>query len=82
MRSNALTGSTVVAYDPKIITSIALLDILKSNGYAIDLENSAVNRKLRQAHEELAMKVSKAAVTWLAGRVLEANGLSMVARLI
>jgi copper chaperone CopZ len=82
VRSNVLTGSTVVAYDPKIITSRALLDILKSNGYAIDLENSAVNRKLRQAHEELAMKVSKAAVTWLAGRVLEANGLSMVARLI
>ncbi len=46
-------------------------------------KNSAVNRKLRQAHEELAMKVSKAAVSWLAGRVLEeANGLSMVTRLI
>ena len=82
VKSNALTGSTVVEYDPDLVSSGSLLDILKTNGYAIDLQKNAINRKIRETHEKMAMKVSKAAVSWLAGRVLEANGLSMVARFI
>jgi len=77
-----MTGSTVVEYDADVVNSGHLLDILKTNGYAIDLEKNAINRKIRESHEKMAMKVSKAAVSWLAGRVLEANGLSMVARFI
>jgi copper chaperone CopZ len=82
VKSNSLTGSTVVDYDAGVVTSGHLLDILKTNGYAIDLEKNAVNLKIRETQEKMAMKVSKAAVSWLAGRVLEANGLSMVVRFI
>jgi hypothetical protein len=82
VRSNTLTGSTVVEYDPAVITSAHLLDILKQNGYAIDVHLAKANRKLRQDHEKIAMKAGRAAMSWLAGQVLEANGLSLIAAFI
>ncbi|MFH1152992.1 MAG: hypothetical protein V1793_04165 [Pseudomonadota bacterium] len=82
VKSNSLTGSTVVEYDPSVITSGHLLDILKQNGYAIDTRQIQENRKAQENHEKLALKVSKAAVSWLAGQVLEANGLSLIAAFI
>lgn len=82
VRSNALTGSTVVEYDPTVITSACLLDILNANGYAIDVRQLVENKKAQVNHEKLAMKVSRATVSWLAAQVLEANGLSLIAALI
>lgn len=79
VKSNALTGSTVVEYDPHIITSAHLLHLLKVNGYAIDTRQVAENLNARENHEKIAMKVSKAALSWLAGQVLEANGLGLIA---
>ncbi|MCA1795471.1 MAG: hypothetical protein LC660_16675, partial [Desulfobacteraceae bacterium] len=70
VKSNPMTGSTVVEYDADVVNSGHLLVILKTNGYAIDLEKNAIDRKIRETHEKMAMKVSKAAVSWLAGRVL------------
>ncbi len=82
VRSNPLTGSTVVEYNPDKISSDRLLNILNINGYAIDVQANAVNRKIRATQEQVAMKACKATVSWLAGMILEANGLSMVARFI
>jgi hypothetical protein len=80
VKSNALTGSTVVEYDPDIITSGHLMGILKDNGYAIENRQGAGKTSALVANrEEMALKVGKAALSWLAGQVLEANGLGLVA---
>ncbi|ACN17186.1 putative cation-transporting p-type ATPase C [Desulforapulum autotrophicum HRM2] len=82
VKSNALTGSTVVEYDPALITSAHLLDILNANGYTIDARLVAENQKKRINNEKVAMKITKTAASWLAGQVLEANGFSLIAALI
>ncbi|MFO7884087.1 MAG: hypothetical protein R6U68_04630 [Desulfobacteraceae bacterium] len=82
VKSNPTTGSTVVEYNSDRVSSSCLLNILKTNGYDIDFQKNTLNRKNNKAHEKIALKVSKAAVSWFAGQVLEANGLSMVALFI
>lgn len=79
VKSNALTGSTVVEYDPNIITSRHLMGILKDNGYAIEARPAGATPGARGNGEEMALKVGKAALSWLAGQVLEANGLGLIA---
>ena len=82
VKSNPVTGSTVVEYNSDMVSSSCLLHILNKNGYDINLEKNTLNRKTHKTHDKIALKVRKAAFSWLAGRVLEANGLSMVALFI
>lgn len=83
IKSNPLTGSVVVEYDSLTIGSRHLLEILNENGYAIDKEeHNVINQKSGEPHEKIAMTIGKAAVSWIAGRVLEANGLSYIAAFI
>jgi hypothetical protein len=79
VKSNTVTGSTVVEYDPDIITSRHLMGILRDNGYAIEARPAGATPGVRLNGEEMALKVGKAALSWLAGLVLEANGLGFIA---
>ena len=81
VKISPLTGSIVVEYNPDILTSSHLLDILRADGHPIDMEHP-VDQSFFENHEKIVLKVSKAAVSWLAGQVLEANGLSLIAALI
>lgn len=82
IKSNPLTGSIVVEYDSLTITSEMILDILNNNGYSIETQIKLKGKKLQEHHEKIAITVSKATVSWIAGRILEANGLSLIAAFI
>ena len=82
IKSNALTGSVVVEYDSLAMDSQHLIQILNENGYAIDKGHHIFNKKSDEPHEKIAKTIGKATVTWIAGRVLEANGLSYIAAFI
>ncbi|MCM2284997.1 MAG: heavy-metal-associated domain-containing protein [Desulfobacula sp.] len=77
---NTVTGSVVVMYDPLSVSSLRLIAVLNDNGYPIDTQKE--NKKLVEAHEKIAATVGKATFSWIAGRVLEANGLSLIAAFI
>ena len=82
LKTNAVTGSIVAEYDPLSVTSEKLLHLLNENGYHIDIRDSQKKQKLSDAHEKIAMNIGKAAVSFVAGRVLEANGLPHIAAFI
>ncbi len=82
IKSSPLTGSVVAEYDSLTVTSGHLLQILNDNGYAIDHERSSKNQKINESQEKLARTLGKATFSWMAGRVLEANGLSYIAAFI
>ncbi len=79
---NTVTGSVVAMYDPLSVSSLQLIGILNDNGYPIDTQKDIRNKKMVESHEKIAATVGKATFSWIAGRILEANGLSMIAAFI
>jgi len=80
---NTVTGSVVVMYDPLSVSSPELIAILNVNGYPIDTQKKELQNKKRvETHEKIALTVGRATFSWIAGRVLEANGLSLIAAFI
>ena len=79
---NTVTGSVVVMYDPLSVSSPQLIAILNNNGYPIDAQKELQNKKMVETHEKIALTVGRATFSWIAGRVLEANGLSVIAAFI
>jgi hypothetical protein len=78
----SLTGSVTVTYDPAVIRAEDLLGLLKSNGLFQEDRVITLDSQLRRATDNAARKVSRAAFGWAVGRVLEANGLSLIAAFI
>jgi len=80
---NTVTGSVVVMYDPLSVSSPELIAILNVNGYPIDTQKKELQDKKRvETHEKIALTVGRATFSWIASRVLEANGLSLIAAFI
>jgi hypothetical protein len=79
---NPLTGSVVILYDPKQTAGRNLLDRLKSRGYLQKDQMITMDAKMKTVSDKAAEKVSKALFGWAVGRVLESNGLSLIAAFI
>lgn len=77
---NTVTGSVVVFYDPLSASSPYLISLLNTNGYPVDSQKD--NKKRVETHEKIAATIGKATFSWIAGRILEANGLSLIAAFI
>lgn len=80
IKTNGLTGSIVVQYDPMTLSSKSLISVFNENGYQVP-ESQGKQTGVKD-REKLAITVSKATATWVAGRILEANGLSYIAAFI
>ncbi|WP_419661749.1 putative cation-transporting p-type ATPase C [Desulfosarcina variabilis str. Montpellier] len=80
--ASSLTGSIIVTYDPQKLNKQYLLDILKEHGLYCEERSTTMESQLQQASENAARKVSRAMFGWAVGRVLEANGLSIIAAFI
>ncbi len=81
VKSNALTGSVVVKYDPRKLSSDKFIEVLNKNRCYIAPRQQTV-LKMKKNHEKITIKVSKATFSWFAGQVLGANGLSYIAAFI
>jgi len=79
---STITGSVVVMYDPLSVSSLRFITILNDNGYSIDIQKDIQNKKKVETHEKIAATVGKATFSWIASRILEANGLSLIAAFI
>lgn len=79
---NSLTGSVVVAYDMDAVSAQGLLGILKEGGFYSEDQTISIDMHIQQATGKAAHKVGKAMFGWAVGKVLEANGLSLIAAII
>jgi hypothetical protein len=79
---NSTTGSVKIHYDPEQIDSAQLLNLLKHNN--LFDENRVIDQAayLHQTSRKAGNVLGKAAFSWTMGRVLEANGLSLLAAFI
>ena len=82
IKVNVLTGSIVIKYHPEAVNARSLLDGLKSKGYFHDDHAINLDTHLKQATNEVGNKMSRAMFGWVLGKVLEANGLGLIAALI
>ena len=82
IKVNSLTGSVVIHFDRHRVSADNLLDRLKTNGFYREDRTVTLDAKLRQASSKAGRKVSRAMFGWAVGRVLEANGLSLIAAFI
>jgi cation transport ATPase len=79
---NPLTGSVVVHYDPEMLESREILEVLKRRGH---YDESLAFRKpdtQEQAISRTAQTVGKVLVGWAVGKALENSGLSFLTALI
>ena len=79
---NPLTGSVTITYDPAILSGDELLDLLRGNGLFREDRVFTIDSRIRQVSDNAARKVCRVAFGWAVGRVLEANGLSLIAAFI
>ncbi|MFH2093307.1 MAG: HMA2 domain-containing protein [Pseudomonadota bacterium] len=82
IKSTSLTGSMVIEYDNLTTTPEAILTILDKNGYSIDTQRLVKEKKFQENHEKIAGTLGKATISWIAGRILDANGLSFISAFI
>jgi copper chaperone CopZ len=82
IKVNPMTGSVVATYDPDAVSGQHLLRILKENGFYSEDRTITIDDQLQQASYTAAHKFRRAFFSWAVGRVLEANGLSLIAALI
>lgn len=79
---NTTTGSVKIHYDPEMIHGEQLLNYLKY--YDLFDEKAVIDPAvhIRQTGRKAGAALGKAAFSWVVGRVLEANGLSLLAAFI
>jgi copper chaperone CopZ len=82
VRSNALTGSVTITYDPERISADHLLAVLREHGY-IETDHRLVNAADDYvAATRVTQAFGKAMINWAISKTLESNGLGLLAVLI
>jgi hypothetical protein len=79
---NQTTGSVKIYYDPDHIDAGNLLNLLKYNDLFDETQVVAQGEYLSSTGQKAGVALGKAALSWTMGRVLEANGLSLLAALV
>ncbi len=82
VRTNTLTGSVVVRYDPDLIGDDEILNILRYGRYVDDARLVACDAHRVESTRRAGQAIGRAAVNWVLGRALEASGLGFLAALI
>ena len=79
---NQTTGSVKIYYDPDQINAHQLLNLLKYNDLFDENQVMEKANHLSSTSKKAGAALGKAALSWTMGRVLEANGLSLLAILV
>jgi hypothetical protein len=82
IKTNPLTGSVVVNYDPERIDPQQIVGLLTEHRY-FDEKNAASHDEIvREAAAKAGLKIGKMIFGMAVSKTLEANGLSMLAAII
>jgi hypothetical protein len=82
IKTNPLTCSVVINYDPDLLESQQIIQLLTDHHY-FDESNAITHDQLVQsAAAKAGIKIGKMVFGWAVSKTLEANGLSMLAAII
>lgn len=82
VRTNTLTGSVVVHYDPDLISSDEIINILRYDDFVDDTRLVPYDAHVIAPSDRAGRALGRAAVSWAVGRALEGSGLGFLAALI
>jgi hypothetical protein len=82
LKTNPLTGSVVVIYDPDLLSAQQIIQVLTDHQYFDESSAITHDELVQNAAAEAGFKIGKMIVGWAVGKTLEANGLSMLAEII
>jgi hypothetical protein len=82
IKINPTTGSVKIYYDPDHVDAQQLLNLLKYNDLFDENRVVAQDEYLSSTGHKAGTALGKAALSWTMGRVLEANGLSLLAAFV
>ena len=82
VRSNSVTGSLTITYDPERFSADQLLAALREHGY-LETDHSLVNAANDYvAATRVTQAVGKAMINWAISKTLESSGLGLLSVLI
>jgi hypothetical protein len=82
IKTNPLTGSVVIHYDPDLLDSQEIISLLSDHHY-FDASNAiSHDQAVQKAAANAGFKIGKVVFGWAVSKTLEANGLSMLAAII
>ena len=82
VKSNTLTGSVVVHYDPDLIGSDEIMNILRYGKFVDETRLVPYDAHVLASTHQAGRALGRAAVSWALGRALEGSGLGFLAALI
>ena len=82
VRSNALTGSIVIHYDPDVYSSDQILNILRYNEIIGSNQPVVYEKPIDQQSTKAGEALGKAVFSWAVGKALENSGLGFLAAFI
>jgi hypothetical protein len=82
IKVNHLTGSVVVHYDPSTIDEDRIFNVLEYEGFIDSARVVRNDAYLDRAATRAGRAVGRAAFSYVVGRALESNGLSLLAAFI
>ncbi|MBL0713840.1 MAG: heavy metal translocating P-type ATPase [Desulfosarcina sp.] len=82
IKVNQLTGSVVISYDQSVIDEGRILNAMEYEGFFDSARAVKNDAPLDRAANRAGKAVGRAALSYLVGRALESNGLSLLAAFI
>jgi hypothetical protein len=82
IRTNPLTGSVVINYDPDLLDSEQIIRLLIEHRYFDESNAITHDQAVQNAAADAGFKIGKVVFGWAVSKTLEANGLSMLAAII
>jgi hypothetical protein len=82
LKTNSLTGSVVINYDPGLLNAQQIIQVLIDHQYFDESNAITHDDFVQNAAAEAGFKIGKMIFSWAVGKTLEANGLSMLAEII
>jgi copper chaperone CopZ len=82
IKTNPITGSFVIYYDPDLLDPQQILQLLIDHRYFDESNAITHDKHVQTAATKAGLKVGKMVFGWAVSKTLEANGLSMLAAII
>jgi copper chaperone CopZ len=82
IKTNPLTGSVIVNYDPDRLDSRLIIQLLKDHRYFDESQAITHDALVQNAAAQAGARIGKIVFGWAVSKTLEANGLSMLAAII
>ncbi len=82
VRTNTITGSIIVHYDPKLISSARIVEIVSERGYFDRQKAITSDQYMNRSFEKIGQTVGKAVFGVMVEKAFQGSALSLIAALL